>query len=268
VDNINLLKLKYFLKKYKFELITFLSTITILWFSEFINIFDEKPNVLSILKGVIVLTSTLIIIFLRSREKQFYFISLSKRAEKDDWIGKGNFEFDRKYECFIITNASSGFIYSKCLDWSDYRVSLEFKIIKDTLGIIIRAVNLSNYVMLQIRQDGIKPHIRINGAWNWWEPLDVNLVFENQLSLDKWYKCQIDCTQDNIVTKLIYPDKPLFEREWKIPEGSMLFKFGTKEDQAHMIQIPFSINLEYGSIGFRNDNQEKAIIRNLLIEKI
>ncbi len=262
------LKLKYFLKKFKFDFITFISAIIVMWISGFINYFNDKPELSNILKGTIILISTFITIFIRLKEKQFYFISFSKRAEKDDWIGKGEFEYDRKYKCFVITKSSSGFIYSKCLDWSDYQIILDFKIIKNNLGIILRAVNLSNYVMLQFTQDGIRPHIRINGAWNWWEHPEANLTFQTQLSLDKWYKCQINCTQENIDIKIFYENQPLFEREWKIPEGSMVFKFENKQEQTPIVQIPFSINLEYGSIGFRNDGQEKAIIKNLVIKKI
>jgi hypothetical protein len=258
------LRIKYFFKKYKYDFVTFIAAITSLWISEFLNYFKNKPELLSILKGIIILTSSFVVIYLRSRDKQFYFMPLSRRAEKDDWIGKGTFEYDRTTNCYVITNSEAGFIYSKCLDWSDYLLSFKFKILNNNMSVILRAVNLSNCVMLQFGQPGIRPHIRINGAWNWWEHPESKLTFESPLSLDKWYKCQIMCSQDNIRIQLFDDGRAFFQREWKIPEGGMAFKFG--DTPIHNITFP--INLEYGSIGFRNAAQEKSLIKEVLVQKI
>jgi hypothetical protein len=193
---------------------------------------------------------------------------LTKRKNKDDWIGRGIFEYTRTENCFLITNSDPGYIYSKCLIWSDYKFSFEFKIIKKCLGAILRAVNLSNYVMLQITPSGIRPHIRINGGWKWWECSEVNLDFENRLSSDKWYTCLFSCEKGSINIKLFDGKNKIFDREWNIPQGSLVFQFKKDEQDLSPINIPFPINLEYGSIGFRNWDDEKALIKNILIEKI
>ncbi len=274
------LRFKYFLKRYKYDLITAISALALWLISDIVPSFKENQLSLtvlkikivitlsSVLKIVIALLSIFIISYLRTRDKDFYFISLTQRKHKDDWMGKGNFEYERTHNCFSITKSESGYIYSKCLTWSDYEFSFKFKIIKDCIGVIVRAVNLSNYVMLQIRQNGIRPHIRINGGWKPWEPNEANMVFTESLSLDKWYMCILSCDKGSVNIKLLYNNHPIFERQWSIPEGNLIFQFKKEDEKDKSIDIPFPINLEYGSIGFRNSGNEKAFVKDVLIQKI
>lgn len=155
-----------------------------------------------------------------------------------------------------------------CLTWSDYELSFKFKIIKDCLGVIVRAVNLSNYAVLQIQTNGIRPHIRINGGWHWWETEAANLGFTKSLSLDKWYKCIFSCNKGVVDIKLLEDDHLVFERQWAIPEGKVVFRFEKEDKKDQPIEIPFPINLEYGSIGFRNYGDEKAFVKNVLVQKL
>lgn len=92
----------------------------------------------------------------------------------------------------------------------------------------------------------------------------AKLEFPTHLSLDKWYRCQVKCNQDAINIQVYEDGNQLFERQWRIPEGNIVFNFGETQN----IQIPFPINLEYGSIGFRNADQEKALIKDVIVQKI
>lgn len=222
------------------------------------------------------------IIYLHVREKPFHYISLQQRKHKDDWIGDGTFEYSQMYQCFIITNSDSGYMYAKCLTWNDYNLSFKFKIIRECLGVIVRAVNLSNYVMLQIHlsTQGIRPHIRINGGWRPWEAQESNLEFGESISLDDWYQCNISCENKRINIELISADgkRKIFNRGWTIPTGSIVFSFHqdgeTKpsEDQVTSNEkptlVPFPIVLDYGSIGFRNYGDEQALVKEVLIKKL
>ena len=137
----------------------------------------------------------------------------------------------------------------------------------------MRAINLSNYVMLQIdkRTEGIRPHIRINGGWKAWEAKDCDFAFhqEHVLSLDNWYQCHIECVNRSINIKLSSEDgkEEIFNRQWHIPPGSIIFSFDSG-DKGLKVVIPFSISLEYGSIGFRNNGDESALIKEVLIKKL
>ena len=110
---------------------------------------------------------------------------------------------------------------------------------------------------------GIRPHIRVNGGWSIWEAKEAGL--ETNISLDKWYRARISCDNGEIFIKLYCDDELIFDRNWKIPIGNVVFKFKYNEKES---EVPFSINLEYGSAGFRNSGDEKAFIRNVLIQKL
>lgn len=256
---------RYFLRSYKYD---FLATFFALFSTAAAFIYTKDQKIAFFLSLLVITLSLIVIIYIRLKEKDFFFISLSDRKNKDDWIGNGTFEYKRTEESFLISNSDSGYIYSKSLTWSDYKVSFEFKIIRDCIGCILRAVNLSNYAMLQIKLNGIRPHARVSGGWYVREAKDVNLCFNTDLSLDKWYKCVLSCEKGSINIKLFDKRNKLFDRDWDIPQGSLVFEFKKDEQDSNPSRIPFPINLEYGSVGFRNSGDEKALVRNLLIEKI
>lgn len=258
-------KILYFSRSHKYE---FLAAIFALVSTAVAFRYSQNQKTLFLLSIVIIFISLGVIIYLRSRDKDFYFIALTRRKDKDDWIGRGQFDYERTQNCFSITNSDPGYIYPKCLTWSDYKFEFRFKIISDCLGAIVRAVNLSNHAMLQIGLDGVRPHIRINGGWSVWEHKDVGLTFNGKLSRDNWYRCVLSCEKGSINIK-IFDEKggTIIDREWGIPQGNVVFSFRKDEEDVKPVNIPFPINLEYGSVGFRNWGSEKALIRNVLIEK-
>lgn len=216
---------------------------------------------------VVVVVTLFIIIYLRSKERDFTFSALTRRKDKDSWVGHGVFQFARVQNAYEITNAEPGYIHSHILTWSDYKLIFDFKLAKYGLGVVIRAVNLANYVMLQITQSGIRPHIRINGGWRIWEDAEAGLVFDNKLEFGTWYQCEIYCDKGTITIKMFSNRKKFFERFWNVPKGSVVFKF-KKDENDEGTDIPFPITLEYGSIGFRQSGDEKAFVKNVLVEKI
>lgn len=252
----------YFFKKYKYEFLTTVSTIVVSIFP--VLMVSQNKQVLIVTIIGISLFVLILILFLRLRDKDLYFLSLTNRKNIEDWIGKGKFEYSKINKCFLITDSDSGFIFPKCFLWSDYKFIFEFKIVKDCLGAIIRSINLSNYVMLQLTLKKLRPHIRVNGGWYIWEETDISFP----LSLDKWYKCLILCEKDIIGIKLYSNKDKILDRELRIPQGNIFFDFKKGEDDKSPIQIPFPINLEYGTVGFRNSGKEEALVRNILIEKI
>lgn len=261
-------ELFYFIKAYKVDIIAGILSLSLTMFA---FVFNDNPNQNIQISVIIIFLFLIVVIYLRARDKEFYYLALNKNKSKEDWLGSGVFEYSRSSRSFKITNADPGYVFNKCFAWSNYKMSFEFKIVKDCLGVLLRVVNLSNYVMMQIRRDGIRPHIRVNGAWRIWESKEVDLVYP-KLSLDKWYKCIITCDKQTISVKILSKKDNYFDRQWKIPTGSLVFNLrnsdnNEQEDKLN-ISIPFSINLEYGSVGFRNSGKEEALIRNILVEKI
>lgn len=258
-------KVKYFLRSYRLDILAFLVSITSAGAS---YKFLENPLVALFLSIGIVFFSLIVLIFLKMKGRDFYYLPMDTRKHKDDWIGRGFFEYSRTYSCFSITQADPGYIYSQSLNWSDYKFSFDFKIRQKCLGVILRAVNLSNYVMIQINQAGIRPHIKINGGWKIWEANDADLVINPGLQKEMWYHCEITCDKDLIVIKVINQSSALLDREWIIPTGAMIINFPNRENDTSPTRISFPINLDYGSVGFRASGDEKALIKNVLIEKI
>jgi hypothetical protein len=268
VDRIHITqKVRYFLRKYRIDL--FSGLVAVIGYAIAYRL-SQQAGLSFTLRALVTFIAVFMIVYSKTREKDFYFLPLRNEKERHDWIGEGAFEYDRAGGVYTITNSSSGFIFSKCLAWSDYTFSFEFKIINASVGTIIRATNLSNLVMLQIFEHGIKPHIRINGFWTWWEPDAVRLRFSTNLTLDDWYKCVLKCDKSRIHIKIFNSagDSQLLDREWRIPSGQIAYGTAESPDKPVTNVVPFPINLEFGTVGFRNDNVEKAAVRNALIEKL
>lgn len=259
------MKFYYLLRNYKFDLLTAVFAV-LSYFVSYRFASDQKTILLLTL--FITLISVSLIIYLRLREKDFYFVGLAKRQDKDDWIGRGNFEYRRTNNAYIITSSEPGYIFSKTLNWNDYRFDFEFKIINDCVGAIVRAANLSDYVMFQIRDYGIRPHIRINGGWKSWEAKESNLEFENKLSSDSWYKCSITCEKDLVTILIKKGADAQFNRSWTISHERLGFPFPQIENDPKPTVIHFPINLDYGTIGFRNSGGETALVKNIFLEKL
>ena len=262
-------KILFFIRNYKFDLLTtFFAVVS--YFVSFKYSGDSKTTLL--LSLVITLFSVSLIVYLRLRDKDFYFIALTRQQDKDDWIGRGTFDYRRTNDSFLITESEPGYIFSKTLNWSDYKYEFDFKLSNKCLGAIVRAANLSDYSMFQIWSSGIRPHIRINGGWAHWEAEESGLKFDKNLSLDKWYKCRITCEKDMIEIQILDEYISIFQRSWSIPHERFGFPFPQKDDDSDKAGkttiIHFPVNLDYGTVGFRNDGDEKALVKNILIEKI
>jgi len=104
-----------------------------------------------------------------------------------------------------------------------------------------------------------------------WEYKDVGLSFENSLSLDKWYRCFINCDKDIIKIKILDKKEIIIDREWRIHKDDLLFKYPLKkpkqkddgkkdvevenENTDKFILMIYPVALNYGSIGFRNTGE-------------
>ena len=256
---------KAFIRHYKYELIAFVvnvvTTITSL-------MLKDSSDVAAILAVVIFIISIFIVIYFRTQDRDFYFLPLNKPGNEKDWVGRGRFAYLRSEKCFEITNSHAGYIFSKTLLWDDYKLECDFKIVNISIGCIVRAIDLSNYVMYQLFHDRIKPHFRINGRWIILE--EVRL--EDSLKPDKWYKLIIICEKRN-VRIVVYDEKlAVFDRYWKIPNQiTISYKQiieGDKRKREREIMFLQEINFDFGAIGSRNHGDEQAFIKNVFIEKL
>lgn len=268
----NYRKLGYSLQKHRQELLSLVSAIAS---SCVAFAFSNQPGYAfwaSILLTIILSVTTL---YLFLREKDFYFIALDNYTDKENWFGAGRFEFDKTNNAYLIADSDAGYIYSKCLLWGDYLLSGEFKVLNKCLGVIIRATDLSNYIMLQINKHdkGVRPHIRANGGWIPYEVRSTGLEFEEGKDIKdgKWYKFEFK-VKGELVEILIFDEKEiLINKSWKITSGRVSIPVFKKEDDdrkssTHILDIIASY--DYGTFGFRNGHGERALIKNLLIKSL
>jgi hypothetical protein len=270
---VNYRKLVYFCKKHSRELLSFISALIAAWVC---FVFSSQPGIVfwaTILLTVIALILTLYFLL---QEKNFYFVAFDGYEDKEDWFGSGKFEFDKRNRAYLIADTDAGFIFSKCLLWKDYSLNGEFKVLNSCLGVILRATNLSNYIMLQINkgEKGIRPHVRVNGGWMAYEIENTGLSFERGKNIEdgKWYKFKFVVTGDLVEIKIFNSnEKILIDKSWKIVSGKISTPIYKKEDEkrespTHILDT--IVSYDYGAVGFRNGHGERALVRNVLIKSV
>lgn len=264
----NHLKLGYSIQKYWRELLTF-TFATISAYVAFV--YRDDPGVsfiFSILLTTVLLILTLYFIL---KEKDFYYLALDKYADKENWFGSGKFEFDKTNNAYVVADTDAGYIYAKTLLWKDYYLKLEFKILNKCLGVVVRANNLSNYVMLQIRKDAIRPHIRANGGWIPYETNVTGLTYEKDIKDGEWDLLEARVKGEDIEIIIRSKSSIVINKHWKIPSGKITVPIYDKSDEqrknmTHIMDVVASY--DYGSFGFRNGHGERALVKDLLVKNI
>jgi len=254
-------KLYIWLRTYKYELIATIVDIALV-------ILASLNKDVTIIAGslVLIILSFFVVLFFHSKDRDFYYLPLDKPGEEVEWIGRGDLKFHRTEGCYEITNSNVGYLYPKTLLWDDYVFEFDFKIIKNTCGWIVRAQNLSNYVMLQCTDKGINPHIRLDGQWIVYKHDKENLTFNEQLSFDKWYKAKITSDKRMIKMCLTIGKEPVFNRQWIIPD-KLIWQVN-KENEKEKFNLLREIDFDFGGIGFRNYPGERAFVKNVYINKL
>jgi len=264
-------RLYYYLRRKILEILLLL--ITILAILPFI--FQEEVANRILISAIIFIIG--VFFLLSNKLKSLYYISFTVRGHDKGWYGKHkeHFIFNESKRSFIVKgNEEKGIdafdmesvvIFLNCLNWSNYIFSFEFKINKQCLGAVVRATNPSNFIMLQINKNNIRPHIKINEYWAIFDADEEGLVFSNEISQDEWHKCELNCEGNKIDIKI---NKIEFDRQWNIPDR--VFKIRHADKKEGYIELPpyIPLNIHSGTIGFRNSFKEEALVRNVLIKEI
>lgn len=83
-----------------------------------------------------------------------------------DWDGIWRTELDENGKPVLsVTNSGIGGIVIPCISWVDYELNFDTRIMNTCTGWIVRASSSSNYVMFQINENMIRPHILSHGIW-------------------------------------------------------------------------------------------------------
>lgn len=256
-------KITTFIKLYKYDFIAFIVNILVAYIA-----FQFRDNVLVFIGSAFFFTCSLIfIIYQRTKDKDFYLITLDRPGHDYDWVGRGVFKFIRNENAYEITNSSVGFIYPKTSLWDDYYFECDFKILKTSLGLIFRAQNLSNCVMIQVFSNKIRSHLRINGEWIVYEENQIGANLNN----DTWYRVQAYCEKRKIRIKISDDGKSLMDRHILIPDNIAVVvrQEQTKNNEPkETIRQVLNVDFDFGSFGLRNFGHESALVKNIYVEKL
>jgi hypothetical protein len=260
-------KILLFFKTYTYEIIALTINITVALISLLTATITIAIGVTVFLLSV----STFVIIYLRTKEKEFYFLPMDGPGKERHWIGSGKFGYVVNEKCYEITESNTGYILPSTLNWSDYRFEFNFKIINNCIAWIVRANNLSNYLMFQCSIEGINPHIRLNGEWIIKRHFDkdTSLTFNEKLNQDTWYRAKITCEKRNIRIAICNGKKNIFDRHWKIPSQLLMsYKKSSNPNDRELINILQNIDFDFGAIGFRDSGDERGLLKNIYLEKL
>src|SRR5260221_643276 len=268
----NYFRFWYFTKKHLKELLSFFAAVITAYISFRFN--GQPGNVFSISILVTIFFSVVSVYFLMT-EKDFYYIPLDKYSSQEQWFGSGIFKLNKQNKSYEIGDSDAGFIFSKCLGWSNYLFTGDFKILKDNLGIIIRATNLSNYIKLEITTDSVRPQFIVNGGSLVQEVKETGLTFEKKIIEGKWYNFGLVVSGDEIEIIIREKKKYIMDKTWDIKKGysnpKITIPIHPKEDEkrvnhTHNLDVP--VNYDYGSVGFKCGHKERALIKNILIKNL
>lgn len=256
----------YFLLKHWRELAT-ASAAVVTALSAFA--FSSKPGLTFSAAIIVTIVALILTLYFILKEKDFYYVPLDDYRDKEDWFGGGKFEFDKSKNAYLVGACEAGVIFSKCLLWSDYFLKGDFKILNKYLGVVVRATDLLNYVMLQIGKNGIRPHIRVNGGWISYETAETGLTFEKNIKDGVWYTFELTVKAELIYIKIFNVDAVVIDKSWQIKKGTVAVPVFDKDDDKRKLETHISVSFDYGSVGFRNgDDNERALVKGLLVQSI
>jgi hypothetical protein len=179
-----------------------------------------------------------------------------------NWDFEGQWRIPEK-DTLLVTDSDAGGITKVGAQWENYTFAFKARIVAECLGVIVRAQDLSNYYMFQIRNDRIRPHRRVavpvveadtqpepekekppKGASQirpikfivGWQVFDPPTPLSHHLN--DWFDVTVVVRGQSV--RLYIDDELAFQRE-------------------SFLQIPT------GKVGFRNWGSEEALVRNVRV---
>lgn len=182
------------------------------------------------------------------------------------WEYQGNARLWKEDDTLYVTDTNSGCIL-KGYYWKNFEMTFSCKfpegVDNQIIGIIFRAKNLSDYLMVQINNEKniITPHIRMEGIW---ETIEGPWSFAH-LERNKYFKVKLKVL--HTIVKLFINDTKILD--WVIPSNSDIKLDKKDKDSTENSFVPrIDFRTIYGKIGFRAYYDEGAIIKKLFVKRI
>lgn len=221
-----------------------------------------KNNLQSIWMWAITAVALLLVIWTSLLRRRFKggFSDKFKVSLQTNWDFNGNWRIPEIGTLLVTGPDDSGGITKVGAQWENYTFSFKARIIRDCLGVIIRAKDLDNYFMFQINTDKIRPHRRVavpiilvptqqqpqaQGGTPQIQPIKFSVgweVFDPPTPLNRtlntWFKCSITVRGESICIRI---------------------------DDEIVLQSESFIKIPTGKVGFRNAGAEEAHVKNVKV---
>ena len=219
-----------------------------------------KNNLQSIWMWAITAAALLLIIWTSLLRRRFKggFRDNFKNSLQTNWDFKGNWRIPKKGTLLVTGPDGSGGITKVGAQWENYTFTFKARIIRDCLGVIIRAQDLDNYFMFQVRPDRIRPHRRVA----------VPVVPVDTQQQPKEETPQMHPIQFNVGWQIFKPHTPLnrtlntwFNCRITVRGESICIRI----DDDIVLQSESFLKIPTGKVGFRNQGSEEALVKNVKV---
>jgi hypothetical protein len=221
-----------------------------------------KNNLQSIWMWAITAVALLLVIWTSLLRRRFKggFKDNFKGGIQANWDFKGNWRIAEKKTLLVTGPDGTGGITKVGAQWENYTFTFKARIIRDCLGVIVRAQDLDNYFMFQIRTDNVRPHRRVavpmapvpakqdqetQGATPQIQPIQFNVgwqLFEPPTPLNRtlntWFNCKITVRGESVCIRI---------------------------DDEIVLQTESFLKIPTGKVCFRNSGAEEALVRNVKV---
>jgi hypothetical protein len=152
-------------------------------------------------------------------------------------------------ECVAITRGGG--------QWSDYVMQFGARIERKCLGVVIRARDIGNLYMLQIGEQGIRPHsLRTFVAAV--SPGDVSASATTKVLTGEHWDPNIEAAPLEVQPGV------WFDVEVAVDGRDARMLVNGRE----VLLRPGLLDILYGAVGFRNWGEERALVRNLVVRRL
>jgi hypothetical protein len=167
----------------------------------------------------------------------------------------------------LVTGSDEGGITKVGSHWENYTFYFSARIISKCIGFIVRAQDLNNYYMFQIRPDKIRPHFRMT----------VPMVLEEQIANVEEGAVRIHLPVNYIIKWLHdgttsspeYHASPISQKlETWFDVKAEVFGQSVKIwiNNELVFQQPALLRIPTGKVGFRNSISEEAYVKDAKVE--
>jgi hypothetical protein len=223
-----------------------------------------KNNLQSIWLGAITAVTLLLIIWTSLLRRRFIssFRDNFKNNLQTNWDFQGKWRIPEKGTLLVTGPDDCGGITKIGAQWENYTFTFKARITRDCIGVIVRAQDLDNYYMFQIRADKIVSHRRVavpvvpvpvpqppqqapqTGAPQM-QPITFNIgwvIYTPPMQLNRplndWFDCKITVRGESVCVRI---------------------------DDNIVLQSESLLKIPTGKVGFRNAGIEEALIKNVKV---